>query len=679
MYSRQKGLWAVLLLAPMVFSFTGISQTPEDDEPEVKARVARVTVVTGDVQIKRTGVTDWERVKPDLPVVEGDEIATDANSRVEIQLNTGGHVRLDQNSYLQVLTLKDAGIALSVPRGTMSLRLLDFDKEKSFLEIDAPKTTIAVQKAGIYRIDAGAEDSRQIRVSVMESGEARVYSGNSGFTVKNGRSSLINIDGAQEGEWETTDASRYADDFDSWALDRDVAIAKRLKDAYYDKYYDRDIYGAEDLNDSGEWIHTNRYGYVWRPYSAATSRYSDWSPYRYGEWRWIPPFGWTWVNDEPWGWATYHHGRWLFDDGYWVWSPYGYYRGHRSWWSPALVVITIFNDNFCWYPLPYNYAYYDYNSYYYGGGGRRHGHHNGQWPGSQNPNPGPHPSPTPGGGGQIWGPGRMGSMPFYQVPLGGVVTTPGSSFGTGKGDIRKAPPEVAKGVLEKNPDDDKTIPRLPKFGDISGKVGGTIRVEKPILARLETKPSMGATERKQGKPLDDDLRSTRVLGKRPPPPAQPDPGTGQPPRVDRGGKKLPDTGAVGRPVKLPDSDTSPVRSIPKVDDSDGSKGETPKAQTPRDDTPRRSVEPRIERPKREEPKYSPPPNQAQPRNDPPKREEPRYTQPPRQEQPRNEPPKQEQPKSSPPPQREQPRNDPPKRDEPSRSQPEPSKKKDGRR
>ena len=70
------------------------------------------------------------------------------------------------------------------------------------------------------------------------------------------------------------------------ALERDAIIAKRIADAYYDKYYDQDIYGAEDLNDNGEWIYTRKYGYVWRPFRSSISSYANWSPYRYGHWRW---------------------------------------------------------------------------------------------------------------------------------------------------------------------------------------------------------------------------------------------------------------------------------------------------------------------------------------------------------------------------------------------------------
>src|SRR5213075_1768107 len=92
-----------------------------------------------------------------------------------------------------------------------------------------------------------------------------------------------------------------------------------------------------------------------------------------------PPYGWTWANDEPWGWATYHHGRWFYDAGYWYWSPYGYHRYAQSWWFPALVVLNVYDNNVCWYPLPYNYAYYNYNFYYnsHHHGWDHGGHHNG--------------------------------------------------------------------------------------------------------------------------------------------------------------------------------------------------------------------------------------------------------------------------------------------------------------
>jgi hypothetical protein len=679
MYSRQKVLWAAMLLVPMVLCVSASAYVVTDDDvPEVTARVARVTYVSGDVQIRRSGNADWERVTVDLPVVEGDEIATGADARTEIQLDSFGRLRLDKNSFLRISALKDEGIALTLPQGTLSVRLMDFDKNKSYFEIDAPKTTVAIQKSGVYRIDAGAENDKQIRVAATESGEARIYSENSGFTLKNGRRATVNIAGDLAGEWDAAEAAKYMDDFDSWALDRDAAIAKRLNDAYYDKYYDRDIYGAEDLDDNGEWIHTTEYGYVWRPYQNAIGRYSDWSPYRYGEWRWVPPFGWTWVNDEPWGWATYHHGRWFYDNGYWYWSPYGYYRNRRSWWSPALVVITVYNDDFCWYPLPYRSAYYDCNWYFHHGD--RHGRHDNDWSG-RNPQTGAAPSPSPG---RITGPDRMKGMPYYHVPVGGVVTVPGSSFGTGRGDIKKAPPEIAKGILQRNPGDENMIPRLPKIGDVSSRVGGRIKIEKPVVISADKTIATGAIERKGSSPLDDELRITRVLDKRLP--VSNTPGDRRGSRMEKGGTGMRDTGAVGRPV-TPPADSVPTKSIPRSRDTAGDQN-PPNREEPRYEPPSKAVEPRQDPPVKGEPRYNPPSKSVEPRNDPPKREEPRYNPPSKSVEPRNDPPKQEQPRYEPPPRQEQPRKDPPPRQEqpksePPRSQPDSkpspdtSRKKDG--
>ncbi len=220
-----------------------------------------------------------------------------------------------------------------------------------------------MRKAGLYRIDAQDAQSREkaVRITVNQDGEARIYSTSSGFTLRGGRSAKVFLEGDYAGESETADASNFYDEFDEWIAKSDAAIIKRIRDAYYDKYYDQDIYGAEDLNAYGEWIYTRKYGYVWRPYRTAIDDYADWSPYRYGHWRWIPPYGWTWVNDEPWGWATYHHGRWIFVDGYWVWTPYGLVRAGRSWWRPALIILGTWGSNVYWCPLPYDYGYYNYN------------------------------------------------------------------------------------------------------------------------------------------------------------------------------------------------------------------------------------------------------------------------------------------------------------------------------
>lgn len=625
-----------IMALPSVFANPQVTNLPlsQDDyevdnkyEPEVTARVARFSFVNGDVRIKRTGSEEWENATLNLPVVEGDEISTALGSRAELQFDSRTHLRLDGDSYLRISRLKDEGIAVSLPAGRMSVRVYEFDKDKSYFEVDAPNTTIAFQRSGMYRLDAGREGSGEIRVTALDSGEARVYSDSSGFTLKNGRSSRIFITGSNAGEWETGDASKFADEFDTWALSRDKEILEDLRTAANNNYYDDDIYGAEELNDNGEWIHTRKYGHVWRPYKNVTSRYADWSPYRYGHWRWVPPYGWTWVNDEPWGWATYHHGRWIWLDGGWSWSPYSYYRYRRNWWSPALVVFTTYGGYYAWYPLPYSYSYYNYN--YYCGPPRHHGHG-----GGNNGGIGPVVQPTP----DIYGT-KSRQPPAEVVPVGGVITVKQDKFGIKNIGASVADPTTAKSVLMRTPFEKDTAPLLPGSAGTTkatAAVGNDVRVKQPQLSVATAPVKVGATVRTGDAPLDNELRTKRIFGGR-----NPATTVGTPSQT--GGQ--PATGAVQRDTTV--RTTTPIRQpvTPQYETQRNETSRPPVKQqptyTPPQNTQRETTRPLV----KQQPTYNPPQNTQ--------RETPRYNPPPQntqRETPRNNPPPvKESPKPSPPP------------------------------
>ncbi|MBC7900009.1 MAG: FecR domain-containing protein [Saprospiraceae bacterium] len=650
MHSTRKVLWALTVLMPLLMGTSVFGFEVDDEIPEVTARVARISFIRGNVQIRREGSQDWERAVLNLPLVEGDELTTDADGRFEIQFNSYNHLRAAENSYLKIVNLKDEGIAVSLPEGKLTLRITEFDKDRTYFEIDAPKTTVAVQRAGVYRVDAAKDTDAQVRVAVTDDGEARVYSDNSGFTLKNGRSAKIATEGSFAGEWETDDASSFADEFDGWSLDRDAAIAKLLKGAQYDKYYDRDIYGAEDLNEYGDWVHTRKYGYVWKPFRNATSQYTDWSPYRYGQWRWVPPYGWTWVNDEPWGWATYHHGRWVYDNG-WYWTPYGHYRNRRSWWRPALVVISILNNNICWYPLPYSYGYYNYNYAYYR---RRRGH---QYPppagGGLPPVAGVRPTPTrlpfeilPGQT-QKTNINQIEKLPREEVPSTGVISIPASEFGRSRIGLSPSSGTIAKDVLSRMPDERQSPPILPSYSDLNGRISKEIRSERQA-ARVDNLTATGAAKRDANVPLDQELRKTRILGNREPVKAAPSRDETKTTPTD--GPETRKTGAVERPVIRRDPEASPVRTDNTMR---GTKPREPESGPPVYAPEREQNTERKSEPVRQ-PRNDPPPDRGnrerepvrQPRDDAPA---PRYDPPPRNETPKNDPPPAKSEPKSPPP------------------------------
>ncbi|MBS1797029.1 MAG: hypothetical protein JSS81_24595 [Acidobacteria bacterium] len=671
MRSAKKFLWASFFFLPLLVMGAGnaFGVVTDDYTPEVTARVVRLSFIRGDVQIRHASADngdkpEWERAALNLPLVEGDEVSTGPNAVVEIQLDSSNYIRLWENAYLKFTTLRDEGVAISLPQGTASIRVLQFDKDKTFFEADAPGTTVSLERAGMYRIDAGDTRNSEISVTAAEDGEAKVYTKSSGFTLRSGRTAKIVVEGQYAGDYETSGVARVTDEFDEWVLQRDAAAAKRLNDAYYDKYYDRDIYGAEDLNDYGEWVYTNKYGYVWKPYPNSVANYAGWSPYRYGSWRWVPFYGWTWVNDEPWGWATYHHGRWVWDNGYWVWSPYGYYRWRRSWWQPAMISITTWNGSVYWFPLGYDDYYYDYNVYCRRGGrGRRDRDitiiNNTTVIVNPTPSPTPNASPTP----PVLTPQQINEArrrnattpTFQRIPIDGVVAASAEEFGRGGRRLQPVTADDARRVLSKTPEEIRTPPILPTYDDVRDKIDRNIRIEKPRIDRKsEDQVKTGAADREKGRALDKQLEQERIYGNRRPK-VSPDASGGGQTKTDGGDSR--GTGAVDRKPVVKrdekDSDTSrtpdwnprnPTRDTGggKTDGNDDSRKEKQPVRPKRDEnqTPpiysppskpkqdeERRPQPTIPRPKQEEPR----------RPDPPKRDEPRQQPQPKQEPPRNEP------------------------------------------
>jgi hypothetical protein len=98
-----------------------------------------------------------------------------------------------------------------------------------------------------------------------------------------------------------------------------------------------------DLAPYGRWVNQSAYGDVFVPRGVPTG----WRPYTRGHWV-DTDYGWTWVAaaSEPYGWATYHYGRWSYDQDYgWVWVP-----GTR--WAPAWVDWQEGDNYVGWAPLP---------------------------------------------------------------------------------------------------------------------------------------------------------------------------------------------------------------------------------------------------------------------------------------------------------------------------------------
>jgi len=258
------------------------------------------------------------------------------------------------------------------------------------------------------------------------------------------------------------------------------------------------------------------------------------------------------------------------------------------------------------------------------------------------------------------------------VPPGGVVTTTLEEWGRGRGNLRRPSIEVARTVVTRDPDPNQGPPILPPIDQVNAKVGKEIRVEGPPIIQTYRTVKTGAAERVSNKPLDEDLRRTRVYGNRPPlevqnpastPTTGAPPATGDTPTTETPAPPLETrrTGAVNRPQPKP-IENQPTTGPPIIaTPPENKKTETSTKEERRSDRSKSDGSSN----RVETPKYDPPPTRTEtPRTESPKRDEPRS-------EPR---------RSEPTPQKSEPKSEPKSetKSEPKVDKPSPPTKKDGR-
>jgi hypothetical protein len=348
---KTQKLWAgMLLLASFFFvlQLTTIAiaqdqdQGDQDQQQDPPGRVARLNYMQGSVSFRPAGEDDWVTAVPNRPMVTGDDLWADENSRAEVHVGSAA-IRLGPKTGITFLNLDDNTTQIRLAQGSLIVRVRHVDDDDTY-EIDTPNTAFSLLQPGEYRVDVSQDGSQTI--TTVWHGRGRVTGGGSSYTVIAGQSATFT----------GTDQVNYdlgqipgRDDFDDWAFERD----DREDHADSANYVSREMTGYEDLDENGDWSYEAGYGECWRPRAVVVG----WAPYRFGHWAYVGPWGWTWVEDEPWGFAPFHYGRWAYVNNGWFWVPGPVVV--RPIWAPALVAFVGGGPNFHfsagvgvgWFPL----------------------------------------------------------------------------------------------------------------------------------------------------------------------------------------------------------------------------------------------------------------------------------------------------------------------------------------
>jgi hypothetical protein len=327
---RRKSTWMIVLAGLALLLQVSIAAKAQDDSgqdqdqsPDPPSRVARLNYAQGSISFRPAGEDDWVDGVPNRPMVTGDDLWADEDSRAEVHVGSAA-IRLGAKTGITFLELDDHTTQIRLAQGSLVLNARHVDDDDVY-EIDTPNIAFTLLQPGEYRFDV-SEDGSQTIVDVFH-GRGRVTGGGYTYPVVAGQSASFT--GGDELAYDLQQLPGQ-DDFDGWAFDRD----EQEDQADSANYVSREMTGYEDLDEYGDWSYVAGYGPCWRPRAIG----AGWAPYRFGHWTWVGPWGWTWVEDEPWGFAPFHYGRWAYANNGWFWVPGPVVV--RPIWAPALVAFV---------------------------------------------------------------------------------------------------------------------------------------------------------------------------------------------------------------------------------------------------------------------------------------------------------------------------------------------------
>jgi hypothetical protein len=291
----------------------------DSDADDLTRGVARISLINGDVSVRRGDSGDWVAGVINAPLLAQDYVSTGPNSRAEVQFDSANLLRAGGNAEVRLVQLEYGRYQMEVARGTVTFVVLRPSNVN--IELDTPSVSVRPSKIGVYRVMVNEAGATEVTV---RSGDLEVFSPRGSQWLKAGQGMLAR--GTDDPEFQIVNAAPL-DEWDQWNEGRNRAMSQAVSN----RYVPEGVYGAEDLDTYGTWSNVGDNGYCWRP----TNIGADWAPYRSGRWAWGDWYGWSWVSYDPWGWAPYHYGRWFYDSGNWWWNPGAF--GVRQYWSPALV------------------------------------------------------------------------------------------------------------------------------------------------------------------------------------------------------------------------------------------------------------------------------------------------------------------------------------------------------
>src|SRR4051812_414943 len=155
------------------------------DPDDLKRGVARISLINGDVNVKRGDSGDWVAAVINAPLLTDDRIATGPNSRAEVEFDASNAVRIGANAEVRLSQLEFNRYQMEMARGLATYRVLR--NNDATVEIDTPTVSVRPSRQGSVRISVNEAGETEV---TARNGDVEVFTPRGSQWVRNGQTLL---------------------------------------------------------------------------------------------------------------------------------------------------------------------------------------------------------------------------------------------------------------------------------------------------------------------------------------------------------------------------------------------------------------------------------------------------------------------------------------------------------
>ncbi len=162
---------------------------PDDGSAEAEdvpgRGVARISLINGDVSVRRGDSGEVIAAAVNAPLVASDRILTGSGARTELQLDAANRLRVAADSDLRLAEIEYRRYTVELGRGTITWHVSR--TSGSDIHISTPSVSIRPVQPGDYRVTVNEDGTTEVTARM---GEAEIYSPRGVERVKRGKTTL---------------------------------------------------------------------------------------------------------------------------------------------------------------------------------------------------------------------------------------------------------------------------------------------------------------------------------------------------------------------------------------------------------------------------------------------------------------------------------------------------------